>query len=181
MLSRLGKCQHGSNTSITPGKDLTPFVAGFRPKNDRELRFQGRPLVLDDLRAEGRITGAQPARIQQAEPLEKSPIKLRLDGRHGQVTAVLGFVDVVVVSTATQQVCACPVGELTNGAIAEEHRHERQSTIEHGRIDDLAAPRPASFEHSTHYSEGQQQPSPAKIADDIEGHDGLATSRSDLM
>lgn len=181
MSRRLGQRQHRRHAGVLALEQRHPLVAVAGLEARAQLGLQRRPGVVAHRRRHRRIAGRQVARRVQPHAFDESAVELRLDRRHRQMPTVAAFVDVVVVRAAAEQLAAGAVIEQSMLAVAEEHRHERQRTVDHGRIDHLAQARAPRLQQCAGDAVGHQQAAATEITDDVERHHRPAVGGADLV
>ena len=169
----LGEREHRGEAHVAPFHDPAPLVAGPRLEERREPLRRAWPLFPVELR--GKRSGVRPG------PFEKLRVELVLDRTDRDVPAVLRLVDRVEVAAAVHRIPAPPVLPRAGREHAVHHRHEGCGAVGHGRVHHLPLAGTPGFEEPTHHAEGEIEPAPAEVADEIESGDRGAAPRADRV
>ena len=113
------------------------------------------------------------------EALEQQCVELRFDGSDGHVLAVGGLVGVVERSAGVEEIDAALVGPDAATAECPHHVGEREGSVDHRRVDDLALTGRRALDESRQNAEDQEHGTAAEIADHVERRDGTFTLASD--
>ena len=84
-------------------------------------------------------------------------------------------------AAAVEHVAAALVNPRPGRVAPVDRRHQRGRAIDHRRVDDLAASRPAGLEHRRHHPEREIERAAAEIADQVKRRNRRAAGRADRV